>query len=556
KRLVESKNPLLDITIFEKKDEPGPGMPYSDEGACREHVTNVSDNEIPSIISHMKEWINTASPELLNTFDMKPATFNEYKVVPRLFFGEYLSAQFKLLLNIANQSGIVTNLIRNTSVTNMEDNPEEKKVKVYTGNDSGYEFDLVVICTGHTWPKKHEGEVEGWFDSPYPPSKLNIKTNYPVAIRGASLTALDAVKTLARQNGTFIKNEDHSLTYIPAEDSIDFKLVLHSIHGLLPGIRFHLEDPHLSVVSEFTEEEANKIMEANEGFIPLDYMFKRNFIEPLRLQKPAFYEQVKDMDLESLVTYLMDLRLRLDAFVLFKAEYAEAEKSIKRHQSVYWKEMLATLSYALNYPAKHMSAEDMLRLKKILMPLISIVIAFVPQSSCRELIALYDAGVLDIISVDHESKVEPGETGGAIYTHKSAAGEQQDRKYKMFIDAIGQAPVMYEHFPFEGLKRKGTVSEAFFKFKNAEAAEKESSLGNKQVIQITEEDFYLKVPGININDHFQVLDKFGAYNNRIYVMAVPLIAGLNPDYSGLDFCETASGTIVKSMFNEKETTSD
>jgi epoxyqueuosine reductase QueG len=52
---------------------------------------------------------------------------------------------------------------------------------------------------------------------------------------------------------------------------------------------------------------------------------------------------------------MMSLRENLDAFTLFKAEYAEAEKSIRLEQSVHWKEMLAVLSFAMNYPAKHFS---------------------------------------------------------------------------------------------------------------------------------------------------------------------------------------------------------
>ncbi|MBC7534323.1 MAG: hypothetical protein H7258_01360, partial [Ferruginibacter sp.] len=59
--------------------------------------------------------------------------------------------------------------------------------------------------------------------------------------------------------------------------------------------------------------------------------------------------------------------------------------------------------------------------------------------------------------------------------------------------------------------------------------------------------YYLTVPGISINDHFQVLDKFGSYNHRVYMMAVPHIGGLNPDYSGLDFCETAAKRIANAI---------
>jgi len=75
---------------------------------------------------------------------------------------------------------------------------------------------------------------------------------------------------------------------------------------------------------------------------------------------------------------MMKLRNTLDLFLLLKAKYTKAAKSIKRHESVYWKEMLAVLSFAMNHPAKYFSAEDMQRLKKVSMPLILIIIAFVP----------------------------------------------------------------------------------------------------------------------------------------------------------------------------------
>jgi hypothetical protein len=35
-------------------------------------------------------------------------------------------------------------------------------------------------------------------------------------------------------------------------------------------------------------------------------------------------------------------------------------------------------------------------------------------------------------------------------------------------------------------------------------------------------------------------------------MAVPLMGGFNPDYSGLDFCEFASGRIVARLLHNTE----
>jgi len=70
---------------------------------------------------------------------------------------------------------------------------------------------------------------------------------------------------------------------------------------------------------------------------------------------------------------------------------------------------------------------------------------------------------------------------------------------------------------------------------------------NEMVIKDNNEKYHLIVPGVTINDNFQIIDRYGKTNERIYIMAVPYIGGFNPDYSGIDFCEAASETIMKSL---------
>ena len=247
------------------------------------------------------------------------------------------------------------------------------------------------------------------------------------------------------------------------------------------------------------------------------------------------------MNVEEFVEDMMDLREQLDPFQLLRAEYAEAEKSIKRKESVYWKEMLGVLSFAMNYPAKHLSAEDMQRLQKVLLPLISIVIAYIPQSSTEELLALHDAGLLEIIPVGEDSKVEARDGGGAVYHY-----DDQAVYFNTFVDCVGQPHLNYKDFPFKSLLANKRVSPARLRFKSAEAGMKALEEG-KEVEQDAAGNYYLHVSGISINDDFQIIDQYGAYNDRIYMMAVPYIGGYNPDYSGLDFCEEASGTIIKNI---------
>lgn len=546
KRLVASGVKNLHLSIFERKQILGAGMPYSTDGANEEHVTNVSDNEIPKIVCSVEEWLEIAPAETLERFGINKGNFNEFKVLPRLFFGEYLAAQFDLLKQQAEYIGIPVEYNLGCNVSDIYFDKNEN-VKLTLSNGDIQIFNKLIICTGHNWPKRHEGRVPGYFDSPYPPSKLIPVVNKKVAIRGSSLTAIDAIRTLARNNGTFTKDANGKVTFAKNEEAPDFKMVMHSRSGLLPAVRFHLDDTHLSNDHVLSKEDIIAYKDQHDGFVSLDYLFEMNFKELIRSKDIDFYEKIKDLNIEGFVSLMMELRQRLDPFTLLRAEYAEAEKSMKRQQSIYWKEALAILSFSMNYPAKYLPAEDMLRLQETLMPLISIVIAFIPQKSCEELLALHDAGVLEIVSVGSDGEVEPNRAGGITYNYTDDTGIASTADYEIFIDCIGQPHLSYDEFPFTGLLHSTVINPARLQFKSELAARHELQNGNQKVTRGESGEYFLTVSGIAINDNFQVLDNYGAYNDNIYIMAVPYIAGFNPDYSGLDFCEEASGRIGQAI---------
>jgi hypothetical protein len=550
KRFVEAGQTDLEIHIFESKDLLGAGMPYSYQGSNVEHVTNVSDNEIPEIVTNIAEWVQTVPDETLDKFNVDKNRFNEYKVLPRLLFGQYLAGQFDLLIQKAKEIGLETAIHFGSKAIDIIDLPEIKQVDVEIEGMGLSRFNKVIICTGHNWPGKHEGKVPGYFESPYPPSKLRLQLNHAIAIRGSSLTAIDAIRTLARHNGSFQKEENGKVSFQASEQSPDFKLVMHSRNGLLPAIRFHLEDPLLSDEALLTPEEIEQNRHENDGFLSLDYIFEKAFKDLFRDKDPQFYERIKDMSMEEFVAAMMDLREDAEPFELFRREYAEAAKSIRNQESIHWKEILAVLSFALNYPAKYMSAEDMQRMQKVLVPLIAVVIAFVPQSSAEELMALDDAGRLEIITVGDDSHVDPESKGGITYHYTGPSGEENSVYYQTFVNCVGQPHLPFEAFPFKSLIKNGTVSPALLKFKSSEKGSAAIAAGDDHVEQTGSEDYFLSVPGLKINDNFQAVDHFGKENHRIYIMAVPYIGGYNPDYSGLDFCEQASGSIVQSILTD------
>lgn len=531
------------LYIFEKGKRLGAGMPYSREGADTEHVANVSANELPELPESFSSFIKRKPyphhPDFSDYHDI-----NEYKVIPRLILGDYLEEQFKLLLKSAGKMGVHVKIHTETTVTDIRKKGDF--FEIITDKDEIYECSATILCTGHHWPKKNEGSVNGWYDSPYPPSKFSGPTNYPIAIRGTSLTAVDAIKTLARLNGKFSEKDDETV-YTLNEESNNFSLTLFSKRGYLPALRFHSEGSAFSEGWIMSQEEIYDYKKNNGGFVELDYVFERNFKQPLRKKNEKFYNEIKDLSIEDFVKKMLSIREELDSFELFKAEYYEAQKSIERHQTIAWKETLSAFSYAINYPAKHFSAEDMLRMRKTLLPLISVIIASLPQSSYREIIALYNKGLISLVSVSDDSSVEPSDEGIVYHYTDSHTGDQKADHYKMYIDAIGQQPVNFNDIPFKSLREEGFISSGYLKFKDSHIGQVQFEEDSRKILRMDDENYYLRVDGLNINDHFQALDYYGKATENLFIMSVPFIAGLNPDYSGLDFCDTAGKRVALSL---------
>jgi len=531
------------LFIFEKSNRLGAGMPYSKRGANIEHVANVSANELPELPETFLSYLQR-KPDEDETHFMYEGNINAFKVMPRLLLGNYLEEQFNILLSQAIKLGITVKVYKETAVTNIR--KKDDIFVIITESGEKIKCSKTIICTGHHWPKNHEEKVKGWYDSPYPPSKFTNPTDYPVAIRGTSLTAIDAVKTLARLNGSFAE-KNNELIYTLKETSENFSMTLFSKNSYLPALRFHSEGSPYSEGWIMSQEEIFEYKQKNGGFVDLDYIFERNFKKPLQKKNEKFYHEIKDLTIEQFVEKMLSIRNELDSFELFKAEYYEAQKSIERHQTIAWKETLSAFSYAINYPAKHFSAEDMLRMRKTLLPLISVIIASLPQSSYKEIIALYNAGIITLTSVDEQSYIQPDEKQGIIYHYTDTSGNKKSEYFKLYIDAIGQQPIQFNEIPFEGLRSAGSISSGYLKFRDKNEAEVALKKGNDNILKLEPDYFYLRVNGLNINDNFQALDYYGEATDSLFIMSVPFIAGLNPDYSGLDFCDTAGKRIALAL---------
>ena len=168
RRIIDEDLHGVSIDIFERKHEPGIGMPYSMEGANEEHVTNVSGNEIPDLTQSLQDWVNKIPEDALRPYAFDRKTFSDYKVMPRLLFGKYLKDQFKIYLIKAVEKNLRVSLHLNALVTDIKNRRTDKLFAVLTNFGEFTDFDHVVICSGHKWPETKEGIQSDYFDSPYP----------------------------------------------------------------------------------------------------------------------------------------------------------------------------------------------------------------------------------------------------------------------------------------------------------------------------------------------------------------------------------------------------
>lgn len=84
----------LSITVFEKADQPGVGMPYSDEDNSRLMLANIASIEIPPIFITYLDWLKQQSAAHLARYSVDSEKLHDRQFLPRILLGEYFHDRF------------------------------------------------------------------------------------------------------------------------------------------------------------------------------------------------------------------------------------------------------------------------------------------------------------------------------------------------------------------------------------------------------------------------------------------------------------------------------
>lgn len=546
---------IQSITIFEKSKQMGCGMPYSPETTDRYNLSNITSSELPELPETFADWLQNQRDELLEGYGIARESISEDEVYCRLALGGYFQAQFRTLVDSIRSTGIEISELSGTPVADIVDNPEGRFATIVTGSGESRSFGKIVIATGHSWLGEDRPD-QGFYASPWPIFKLlpddDSHIDKKVGTLGASLSAFDVITTLAHRNGEF-SNESGKLTYQPASETEAFSLTMHAAEGWLPHLQYEQVEPFREIYRHTDREFLFSLLDAS-GFLRIDRYFaevcKPSLIDAFtsdHLQTLAEALRSEDFGLDEFVERMESEHEYIDSFEGMRREMTEAEEDAKNHRPAHWKEVLDDLMFTMNYHAELMSAEDHIRFRKTVMPFLMNVIAAIPIKSARIMLALHDAGKLEMVAgyVDIDKGSQPkGITRVSVETD----GKTTQHEYEMFVDCSGQKGMELEDYPFPSLVLDGSVRSGRAKFSEA-AARRETE--DERIIEENGEFFYA-TGGIDIDSCYRVVGEDGTPNPRIQDIAMSHASGIRPYSYGLQACDCTAEILVDAWLEEIE----
>lgn len=547
---------LGEITVFEKNAQVGMGMPYNPQTTDLHNMANISSEELPELPVTFVDWLRSQTPAVLAELGLENVEINAEEVYNRLALGQYFKAQQQLLVAWLADAGIRVNLHADSEVTDIRDDAKGERVTVFTAEGGVYEFDRVVIATGHRWPEEDKPEA-GYYACPWPISKLfpaeGEHHDFTIGTLGASLSAFDVISSLARRHGDFV-GEGKKMKYHPHPGTEKFKIVMHSAKGLLPHLQFDQDQPMREIHRHVDRDGMMALMDKN-GFLRIETYFDKVCRPVLSeaFQKDKMPEMVKRLQdpkfkLLDFVEEMGDQHEYADAFEGMRKEMKEAEKSVEEHRPIHWKEIIDDLMYTLNYYASFMPAEDHLTLQGKVMPFLMNVIAAMPLPSGNSILALHDIGKLEMVP-GKVTEVKKQKSKGMTTVEVDDEDEITTHSYQMFIDCSGQRPLELKDYPFQSLAKAKKVREGRVPFLKAKDAAK---VPEEKEDLVHEEDgqWLYYNGGIDIDNTYRVVGDDGQPNPRIYDIAFPHTSGHRPYSYGLQACSHTSEIVVKSWAKE------
>ncbi len=496
-------------------------MPYDRHTTDEYNLCNISSAEIPPLQLSLVHWLHSLSDDQLASQRILRSEIDEVETYRRTTPDDHCHQQYTQIAAALRACGVTLHEYGKCTVHDIVDHREGDGVEIRIANNEPVVVDRVVIATGHAFDQPDAPE-HGYFASPRPMQKLLPENgqfyNFEIGTLGASLSAFDVVSSLAHRHGAFPRR-DGRLVYEPFPGAEGFRMVLHSAEGWLPHLQYEQREPFRTI---YRHVDRGTLLSLRDevGFLSLDVFVQR----------------------------MSDEHTADDSFALMRMEMHDANRSLRKGIPIHWKETLDDLMYTLNFHYDWLPAEDHERYRWVITSFLMNVIAAMPLHSANVLLALHDAGRLELVPGRVSIKEQ---SGGRTLVAIETKGRVREHAYHMFVNCNGQGSLDVDAYPFQSRIVDGTASEAVAYFR-CNTASDEIGASDADALVKRGGRMALRSGGVAIDGYYRLVGRDGVPNQRIQDIAAPHTTGVRPYSYGLQASEAAASIVIQSWSAELE----
>ena len=449
KHLASSNEPLA-ITIFESSASAGMGMPYNPTLNADYMLCNAFSREIPSLERPLLDWLKDRPVRELSEWELSAHDLTARAFYPRVLIGEYLHSQFGDLCESARAAGHSIKVHTQSRVNDISV-ADTAKATIYYGSghhESGQsvetaQFDAVIIASGHCWPDVPQ--IDGvTMVSPWPYTNITTLAQDNIGVLGSSLSAIDVVMAIGHARGQFEETGDR-IIWLPNDTDDSLRITMVSHMGIMPEGDFYYPFPYEPLTCITQEAIDDEIARGSNDL--LDRVFTL-LCDELDAADPDYLDSFPETTrtVEGFAAAYFSRRRDVGGLRAVKRDLAAARETVRRKEIILHRYVLLRGHETFDHVLRDLSQKDYARFLAHLMPVFADCYAAVPHLSLARILALYDAGVLDLVATEEGAKFSQlGDGRIEVDT------EDGTTRFDVMVDARGQAPASLMDLPFPKL---------------------------------------------------------------------------------------------------------
>ena len=442
KELLGSGQPWS-IVIYDRGDSTGPGMPYSPADNADFMLCNAFSREIPRVTQSLVDWLRKLPTRELNEWELSRNEVHARAFYPRVLIGEFLQHEFSELVKSAAATDCTVDVRKTTDVVDIGD-AGNGRAFVRTSADAPVEvFDHVVIATGHVWPQAPQIEDVALF-SPWPAARIAQLRENNIGILGSSLSAIDIVVALGCARGEF-EESNGVVRWTPLLDQQQLKITMISKKGIMPEGDFYYPFPYEPLKIITAEAVNNEISLGNEKLLQRVFHL---LLEELKLSDPDY---VRGLGKEGLtigefgIAYF-ERRKKLGGLAAGRKDFVKVRKSMLERKTIPYRYVLLRAHETFDIALRSLNEADWKLFSENLLPVFADCYAAVPHLSIARVLALYDAGILDLVDTGEAAQFTKFQEHGV-----SVKTDEGSYNFDILLDARGQKAAPVGELPFASL---------------------------------------------------------------------------------------------------------